>query len=113
MAQYTHLPIYKTTYDLLNLVTKKIKTFPRDFKYSLGDKIREECINLVIFIYKANLAKEKKEFLDLIMEKIQVVQLLIRLSKDLHLINVKGFSEIVVLIDSISKQASGWKKCFN
>jgi hypothetical protein len=39
MAQYTHLPIYKTTYDLLNLVTKKIKTFPRDFKYSLGDKI--------------------------------------------------------------------------
>jgi len=57
MAQYTHLPIYKTTYELLNLITKKTKTFPRDFKYSLGDKIRNECIDLVIFIYKANSPK--------------------------------------------------------
>jgi hypothetical protein len=59
MAQYTHLPIYKTTYELLNLVTKKTKTFPRDFKYSLGDKIRNECIDLVVFIYKANSTKDK------------------------------------------------------
>jgi len=58
MAQYTHLPIYKTTYELLNLITKKTKTFPRDFKYSLGDKIRNECIDLVVFIYKANSTKD-------------------------------------------------------
>jgi hypothetical protein len=95
MAQYTHLPIYKTTYELLNLVTKKTKTFPRDFKYSLGDKIRNECIDLVVFIYKANSTKDKKQFLEQLLERIQVIQLLIRLSKDLHLINVKSFSEIV------------------
>lgn len=108
MAQYKHLPIYKTTYDLLNLVTKKTKTFPRDFKYSLGDKIRNECIDLVVFIYKANSSKDKKPFLECINERLQVIQLLIRLTKDLHLINVNSFSEMVELTDSISRQTSGW-----
>jgi hypothetical protein len=62
MAQYKHLPIYKTTYELLTLVTRKTKDFPRDFKYSLGDKIRGECIDLVVLIYKANSFKHRKEF---------------------------------------------------
>jgi len=44
MAQYKHLPIYKTTYELLEMVTLRTRNFPRDFKYSLGDKIRNECI---------------------------------------------------------------------
>ena len=59
MAQYKHLPIYKTTYELLETVTRKTKDFPRDFKYSLGDKIRNECIELVVFIYKANTLSAK------------------------------------------------------
>lgn len=40
MAQYQHLPIYKVTYELLQQITKVTKDFPRDFKYSLGDKLR-------------------------------------------------------------------------
>jgi hypothetical protein len=60
MAQYQHLPIYKVTYELLQLVTRKTKDFPRDFKYSLGDKIRNECIDLVVSIYKANSGVDKQ-----------------------------------------------------
>jgi hypothetical protein len=60
MAQYKHLPIYKTTYELLEKVTRKTKDFPRDFKYSLGDKIRNECIELVVFIYKANTLRNQR-----------------------------------------------------
>lgn len=52
MAQYKHLPIYKTTYTLLELIVKKTKEFPKDFKYSLGEKLFNECIDLVIYIYK-------------------------------------------------------------
>jgi hypothetical protein len=72
MAQYKHLPIYKTTYELLEMVTRKTKDFPRDFKYSLGDKLRNECIELVIFIYKANtLRQQRKEHL----QQIKLVRL--------------------------------------
>jgi len=111
MAQYKHLPIYKTTYELLQTVTRKTKNFPREFKYSMGDKIRDECVELVILIYKANSIKsERGEHLAKILERVQVVELMLRLSKDLHLINVTSFSEIVLLTDSLSRQAQGWIK---
>lgn len=71
MAQYKHLPIYKTTYELLQKITRKTKDFPRDFKYSLGDKIRNECIDLVIYIFKANsILQKKEEYLQNISENI-------------------------------------------
>jgi len=106
MAQYKHLPIYKTTYELLEMVTRKTKDFPRDFKYSLGDKLRNECIELVIFIYKANtLRQQRKEHLQQILERVQVIELMLRLSKDLRLFNVAAFSEIVLLTDSLARQA--------
>jgi hypothetical protein len=108
MAQYQHLPIYKAIYDLLNLITKKTKTFPRDFKYSLGDKIRNECVELVVHIYKANSSRDKSPYLENILERMQVIQLLVRLSKDMRLINVESFAQIVMLTDSISRQTSGW-----
>lgn len=108
MAQYKHLPIYKTTYTLLELIVKKTKEFPKDFKYSLGEKLFNECIDLVIYIYKANSATNKQGHIQGILERVQVVELLLRLSKDLHLINIDSFSEIVTLTDSIARQAQSW-----
>lgn len=109
MAQYKHLPIYKTTYELLELVMRKTKDFPRDFKYSLGEKIRNECIELVVFIYKANtLRQQRREYLQQILERVQVIELMLRLAKDLRLFNVAVFSEIVLLTDSLARQAQGW-----
>lgn len=113
MAQYKHLSIYKVSYDLLYLLQTKTKKFPRDFKYSLGDKLRTECIDLVIFIYKANSAQNKTIYIEQLLEKLQVVTLLCRLIKDLHLINIQSFSEIVILTDSIQRQALGWIKYNN
>lgn len=79
------------------------------FKYSLGDKIRNECIELVVFIYKANSLKEQRvDHLRQILERVQAIELMLRLSKDLHLFNVDSFSEIVTLTDSIARQAQGW-----
>ena len=109
MAQYKHLPIYKTTYELLEMVTRKTKDFPRDFKYSLGDKICNECIELVVFIYKANtLRQQREEHLQQILERVQVIELMLRLAKDLRLFNVSAFSEIVLLTDSLARQTQGW-----
>jgi hypothetical protein len=111
MSQYKHLPIYKTTYELLEKVTRKTRDFPKDFKYSLGDKIRNECIELVIFIYKANSIKNKREeFLHQILERVQVIELMLRLAKDLRLFNVTAFSEIALLTDGLARQAQGWIK---
>lgn len=101
MAQYKHLPIYKVTYELLLQIAKVTKEFPREYKHSLAAKLREEAIDLVIYIYKANsIRSERAKHVSTILERIQVIELIVRLCKDLRLMNIKQFSETVALTDS-------------
>ena len=44
MAQYQHLPIYKQTYDILLRTMTATKDFPREYKYTLGQKIHAAYI---------------------------------------------------------------------
>jgi hypothetical protein len=60
MALYTKLPIYRTSYKLLKKVNVRIKTFPCDFKFTLGTQLRFECIDLVLDIYRANSISNKE-----------------------------------------------------
>src|ERR1039457_1618200 len=59
MAQYQHLPIYKQTYDILLRTMTATKDSPREYKFTLGQKIKDELIELVVMIYRANSAADK------------------------------------------------------
>lgn len=52
MAQYQHLPIYKQTYDILLRTLVATKDFPREYKFTLGKKIKNELTELVVIIYR-------------------------------------------------------------
>ena len=67
MAQYQHLPIYKQTYDLLLRTMTATKDFPREYKYSLGQKIKDELMELVVLIYRANSAIDKRQHIESIL----------------------------------------------
>jgi len=54
LAQYQHLPIYKQTYDIHLRTMTATKDFSREYKYTLGQKIKDELIELVVVIYRAN-----------------------------------------------------------
>lgn len=91
MAQYQHLPIYKITYDLLLRIMEATKNFPREYKYTLGQKLRDEAIELVILIYRANSHTDKRAFLEMIIERVQLIQLLLRLCHDMRILQRKIF----------------------
>lgn len=109
MAIHTQLPIYKVTYDLLDVVTDFAKNMPRDFKRSIGEKISAECIEITVLIFRANVAEDKSPYLNELQERLQVAQLLIRLAKDKRLISPAAFSKATELTTSIGKQAMGWR----
>lgn len=44
------------------------------------------------------------------LERLQVVELILRLSKDLRLLDVKQFAEIVTVTDSLGRQAERQQK---
>ncbi len=110
MAITSTLPIYKVAYDLLNSITDLAKNMPRDFKQSIGGKLRDECVEVVVLIFRANCARDKAPHLGQLMERLQVTELLLRLSRDKRLISTKQYAQAIELTNSVGKQASGWRR---
>ena len=51
MALYTNLPVYKTGYEVLLDIHKYTSTFAREYKFTLGEKLKEESIQLLIRVF--------------------------------------------------------------
>lgn len=110
MALHTNLPIYKVAYDLLDVVTDLVKNMPRNFKASIGEKISAECVEIVVLIFRANCAREKAPHLGELIERLQVAELLLRLSKDKRLISTGQYAKAIELTNQVGKQANGWRR---
>jgi hypothetical protein len=110
MALHTQLPIYKVAYDLLDVVTDLVKNMPRDFKQSIGGKISQECVEIVVLIFRANCSREKAPHLADLIERLQVAELLLRLSCDKRLISRSQYAKAIELTGSVGKQAAGWRR---
>ncbi len=110
MAIHTELPIYKVAYELLLLATNLTKNMPRDFKASIGGTIRKECVDIMTLIFRANCARDKTPYLDKLLERAQVAELMFRVSKDTRLISVAQYAAAIKITDQIGKQANGWRK---
>ncbi|MDC6132001.1 four helix bundle protein [Burkholderia gladioli] len=109
MAIHTQLPIYRAAYGLLDAVTEMVKNMPRDFKRSIGEKITIECIEIMVLVFRANVAADKSPHLTELLERLQVIELLLRLSMDKRLIPRAAYANAIEQTTSIGKQATGWR----
>jgi hypothetical protein len=103
MALHTNLPIYKVAYDLLDIITDLAKNMPRDFKASIGGKLRDECVDIVVLIFRANVAREKAPHLGTLIERLQVAELLLRLSRDKRLISTGQYAKAIELTNPTAR----------
>ncbi len=109
MALYTNLPVYRDTYKLILLIYEVTKDFPKHYKYSLGQDMQRDALQLVRSIYRANKTSQKKEYLECFLDMFELLKLEIRLCVDLKIVSFKKQAELTVLMDSIGKQVTGWR----
>ncbi|MBP8994584.1 MAG: four helix bundle protein [Bacteroidales bacterium] len=110
MSLHYELPVYKSCYDMLVEMFLFTKNFSKDFKYTVGESIKKETIDLLVLIFRANSRKDKHIVLQEAREHIEVIRLLIRLMKDLKQISLKNFVTINQKIEDVSKQLTAWQK---
>jgi hypothetical protein len=58
MALYYDLPVFRDVYQLILRIFDYTKDFPREYKFTLGQDLKRDGINLVRSIYRANKSKE-------------------------------------------------------
>jgi hypothetical protein len=71
MALHKDLPIYKAAYDLLSVTTEITRNIPRDFKRLIGEKVREECVEILVLIFRANVAAHKIQYIEALLERVR------------------------------------------
>ncbi len=69
--------------------------------------------DLFLILYRTNRSKNKKKELEKAREKVEKIRILIRISKDLRLLNVSRFANLNLKIEEVSKQVFGWQKSLN
>ncbi|GHT07112.1 hypothetical protein FACS189440_16590 [Bacteroidia bacterium] len=111
MSTYNELQVYKIAYDLAIhtfVFTEKMK---RSFKFTIGEKLNLNTIELLLHIYKANSRKDERyAHLQTGQEHIEEIRLLLRMSKDLQIMTVNRFVTLNEMIENISKQVYGWQQ---
>ena len=64
MALYYDLPIFNDTYRLTLKILELTKNFSKEYKFTLGQDMKRDCITLVRSIYHANKTKQREMYLE-------------------------------------------------
>jgi hypothetical protein len=92
---------------------KLTQNFSREYKYTIGQDIKYNGIQMVLYIFKANSAADKLQALVEMSNYFEILKLELRLCFDLHLINSKQHAAVWSYLDVIGKQLTGWRKANN
>jgi hypothetical protein len=109
MALYYDLTVFSDTYQIKLRVFELTQHFSREYKFTLGQDMKRDCITLVRSIYRANKTKERIAYLEQFLDEFEVLKLEIRLCKDLHLITIKQQAQLALAMEKIGKQITGWR----
>ncbi|WP_043309322.1 four helix bundle protein [Pseudomonas sp. ML96] len=110
MALHTELEIYKGAEELLSVTLDLVRNIPRDLKQIVGAKIRDESLQVMVLIGRANMARNKLPHLNELLESIWMINYLLRALTNKGLISKGQHAQAMKLTASIGKQANAWRK---
>lgn len=103
-------PVVTKTYDLILWLLPKLAKFPREQRFLLGDRIQNTLLDCLELLIEATYSKEKAEILKNVNLKLEKLRFLVRISKDMHYVNIQGYEFIARSIDEIGRMVGGWLK---
>jgi hypothetical protein len=107
----TDLIIYRKTEELLYKIYPRLVNYPKAEKFSLCQNIKENFFGLLKFISMGNSVKSKRlTYLQEADGHLQVLKVLIKLSKQRKYISQGFFQEVDLLLTEINKLLSGYIK---
>ena len=105
-----NLSIIQKTYDLIIWLVPIINRLPKNYKFTLGDRIINQLYDLLENLIKAKYAKHKLTLLELLNSQLSILRYQMRLLLDFELIAINRYEYGCQLIDAIGLELGGWIK---
>ena len=104
------VPIFKKTYDLYKEFYICLKSFPKQDKYSLGDKCNLILVDILECLLTANSLDKSKRllYLEKTSIKLNIFRVYIRLAKDIKALENKRYILIQGLVNEVGRMLGGW-----
>ena len=109
MALYYTLPVYKASYELVFALFACTSAFAREYKYTIGQQLKDEGLALIKNIYRANRVQDKAPALADARENVEMIRLLLRLMQDVREIPLKKFVALNMVLENVSRQLTAWE----
>ena len=104
------LSIIQKMYDLIMWYIPIINRFPRNHKFTLGDRMQNQLYDILEEMILARYEKKKLERLEKINGMLDVLRYQTKLLLDFELINGKRFYHASELINGVGVELGGWIK---
>ena len=110
MAHSEDLPIYKACFDLLNDVILLTNTFPKSFRYGVGARMVDLCLDMMTLIYTINGSRDKLPLIVEMSNAHRMLMLLFRVCVQQRVITPARYSAYALKLDNIGRQLTGWRQ---
>ncbi|MFH1971645.1 MAG: four helix bundle protein [Patescibacteria group bacterium] len=106
--QNSDIPIIVRLYDFYKSLSLVITSFPKIKRYTLGQKLDNVTLEIFEIVFSIPQSKEKIILLKKISVKLDLLKILLRLSKDTNAMNNKKYIELQSILQEICKMIGGW-----
>ncbi|PXF52726.1 MAG: four helix bundle protein [Deltaproteobacteria bacterium] len=103
-------PVIKAMYRLALEYTERVKSFPRDTRFILGDRILNNCYDILEGLIEARYTKEKERVLRRLNLQLEKLRFQTRFCLDVKVLSAKKYGHICEMINDVGKMIGGWLK---
>ena len=97
-------------YDFVKWLLPKVENFPRAHKFTIGDRLTANGLDLLTALVEAAYSHRKDDLLQAANRKVNSTRYLLRLAKDLKLLTTDAYGFSVEKLDEIGRMVGGWMK---
>ena len=113
MARFSHLPIYKASFNLLVYIEDIVIYMEKKARYTIWSDLRNITREFVVSIARVNTMKstQRLETMLLMFDLINQIYILLSVMKELKLFKKSSdYEKIIIYVFEIEKQLEWWKK---
>ena len=98
------------TYDLVLWLVQKVEKFPKSYRFSVGQRLIDTGLDLLLLLVDAVYRKDKREPLRMAGLRTNALRFLLRLAHDLRLLSESAYAFATERLDEVGRMVGGWER---
>jgi len=106
--QSEELLVITKMYDLVRELTGRVRKFPRDFRFVLGDRILHGAYDVLDLLIEAKYNRQRGGLLTRANVRLEQVRFQLRLAFDEQLLAIGGYEHVARMQNEVGRLLGGW-----